>query len=597
MRLSRAFLPTLKESPADAQVVSHVLMVRGGFIRKVAAGIYNFLPLGWRVVKKVEDIVREEMNRAGAQEVLMPAAVPAELWQESGRWEQYGPELLRFKDRKGADFCIGPTHEEVIVEMVRRDTSSYRQLPQNLYQVQAKFRDEMRPRAGLMRGREFIMKDAYSFDVSDEKAIASYWSMYRAYERIFRRCGLDFRAVEADTGAIGGSKSHEFQVLADSGEDAIVACDHCEYAANVEQAEVAHADAAGIKPLESGHGAVTTMTKVSTPKSKTIEQVAEFLKVPASQLIKSLVYMADGKPVVALVRGDRGLNEVKLKKAVGATALYLAREDEVKAATGVAPGFVGPLGLDPHKVTLVADVELRGATAAVTGAGEYDAHFVGVDLVRDAAHVTFTQLRLAEPGDACPRCGKGTFRGFRGIEVGHVFFLGTKYSKPMQCNFLDEQGATKPMVMGCYGIGITRVAAAAIEQHNDADGIVWPISIAPYEVEIVALQKDAAVVEAAEKLYAELTARGVEVLFDDRDERPGAKFKDADLIGVPLRIAVGARSLKEGKLEAKWRRDKQPTLIDASGAAEAVAGMVEAEKRRLEEVADAPSRAPAEASS
>ncbi len=579
MRLSRAFIPTLKESPADAQVVSHVLMVRGGFIRRIAAGIYNFLPMGWRVVKKIEDIVRDEMDRAGAQEVLMPAAVPAELWQESGRWDKYGPELLRFKDRKGSDFCIGPTHEEVIVEMVRRDTSSYRHLPLNLYQVQAKFRDEMRPRAGLMRGREFIMKDAYSFDVSDDKAIEAYWGMYKAYERIFRRCGLDFRAVEADTGAIGGSKSHEFQVLADSGEDAIVACDKCDYAANVEQAEVRAPDGAGIAPGAGEHAATTTLTKVATPKKKTIDDVAGFLGVPPSQLIKTLIYIADDKPVAALVRGDRGLNEVALKKAIGATQLFLAREGQVREATGVEPGYVGPVGLP---FTVVADVELRDATAAVAGAGEPDMHYTGVDLVRDGKNITFTPLRLAQPGDRCPRCDTGRFRGFRGIEVGHVFFLGTKYSAPMQCNFLDEAGATRPMVMGCYGIGITRVAAAAIEQNHDADGIIWPVSIAPYEVSVIALQvNDAAVMEAAETLYRELSARGVDVLFDDRDERPGAKFKDADLTGVPLRIAAGARSVKDGKLELKWRRDKQPTLIPIEGAAAHIAGLIAAEKQRL----------------
>ena len=592
MRLSRAFIPTLKESPADAQVTSHVLLVRGGFIRKVAAGIYNFLPLGWRVVKKVEDIVREEMTRAGAQEILMPAAVPAELWQESGRWDQYGPELARFVDRKGAEFCIGPTHEEVIVEMVRRDTSSYRDLPLNLFQIQAKFRDEVRPRAGLLRGREFIMKDAYSFDTTDEGAIAAYWSMYRAYERVFRRCGLDFRAVEADTGAIGGSRSHEFQVLADSGEDAIVACDTCDYAANVEQAEVAHGDDPGIRPGASGHAATTTLTRVATPKKKTIEDVATFLQVSPGQLIKTLVYIADGAPVAALVRGDRGVNELKLKKVLGATTVHLARDEEVKAATGVLPGFVGPIGVHPERMKLVADIELRGATAGIAGAGEWDAHYTGVDLARDAAHVTFTPLRLAQAGDRCPRCARGAFRGFRGIEVGHVFFLGTKYSAPMHCDFLDEQGNEKPMVMGCYGIGITRVAAAAVEQNHDADGIVWPMSIAPYAVEIVALQRDAAVSEAAERLYRELGERGIEVLFDDREERPGAKFKDADLIGVPLRIAVGARSLKEGNLELKWRKDKAATPLPLEGAAEHVARLVADEKRRLLEAADAPSNAP-----
>ena len=575
-RYSRAFSPTLKETPADAPGVSHVVRVRGGFIRQLAAGIYNFLPLGWRVVRKIEDIVREEMNRAGAEEVLMPAAVPAELWQESGRWQVYGPELLRFKDRKGAEFCIGPTHEEVIVEMVRRDTASYRELPKNLYQIQSKFRDEKRPRAGLMRAREFIMKDAYSFDRDESGALKAYDSMYEAYGRIFRRCGLDFRAVEADTGAIGGSRSHEFQVLADSGEDAIVSCDNCDYAANVEQAETA-------KPATPGITGGGSLEKVATPTQKTIEDVSKFLGVQPSQLVKTLVYVADGKPVAALVRGDRELNEIALKQAAGAQQLYLARDTEVKDAAGVAPGFVGPVGLS---IPIYADWELEGATGAVTGAGEDGAHYKGVDLARDAKVTKFAPLRLAVAGDLCPRCKTGHFRPFRGIEVGHVFFLGTKYSQPMHCDFLDEDGSKKPMVMGCYGIGITRIAAAAIEQNHDTNGIVWPMSIAPYQVEVISLQNDAAVVEAAEALYKELAARGVEVLYDDRGERAGAKFKDADLIGVPLRVAVGARSLKEGKLELKWRKDKDPTLIDATSAAEQVAGLVAAEKQRMRAKAD-----------
>jgi prolyl-tRNA synthetase len=576
MRLSRAFVPTLKESPADAQVVSHVLMIRGGFIRRVAAGVYAFLPLGWRVLKKVEDIVRDEMNRAGAQEVLLPAAVPAELWQESGRWDRYGPELLRFKDRKGADFLIGPTHEEVIVDMVRRDVSSYRALPLNLYQIQAKFRDEMRPRAGLMRGREFIMKDAYSFDVSEEKASEAYERMFGAYRRIFLRCGLDFRAVEADTGAIGGSRSHEFQVLAESGEDAIVACDACDYAANVEQADIGEGE-------PPGAGASGPLTVVATPGKKTIDEVAGFLKLPASRIIKTLVYIADGKPLAVLVRGDHGVNELKLARAIGAQELSLARDEEVVEATGVAPGFVGPIGLDPARITVLADVRLRASTGMVAGACQPDAHCTGVDLARDAAHLTFAPLRLAEPGDRCPRCSEGRFRGFRGIEVGHVFFLGTRYSAPMQCNFLDEHGKSRPMVMGCYGIGITRVAAAAIEQHHDAGGIIWPMSIAPFQVEVVALQRDAAVTEVAETLYRDLESRGVEVLLDDRDERPGGKFKDADLIGVPLRVAVGARSLKEGNLEVKWRREERPALIPVEGAADHIAGLVAGELGRLKQ--------------
>ncbi|HTM23164.1 MAG TPA: proline--tRNA ligase [Kofleriaceae bacterium] len=572
MRYSRAFIPTLKEVPADAQVPSHIYLVRGGFMRRVAAGIYEFLPLGVRVVQKVANIVREEMNRAGAQEVLMPAAVPGELWQESGRWEKYGPELLRFKDRKGADFCFGPTHEEVIVDMVRRDVKSYRDLPQNLYQVQVKFRDEMRPRAGLMRGREFIMKDAYSFDVSDEKAAAAYDGMYAAYQRIFKRCGLDFRAVEADTGAIGGSRSHEFQVLAETGEDAIVACDTCDYAANVEQAGVAAAAAPGI----AGGGA---LEKVATPRARTIDEVSKFLEVEPSRLIKTLIYMVDGKPVAALVRGDRGLNEIALKKATGGSQLYLARDEEVLAATGSPPGFVGPVGLT---IPVWIDDELRGASGAVAGANQTDTHYTGVDVERDVPGARPAALRLAEAGDRCMRCGKGSYRPFRGIEVGHVFFLGTVYSTPMKCVFLDESGAEQAMVMGCYGIGITRTAAAAIEQNNDANGIIWPMSIAPFEVHLAPLQmNDAAVVAAADQLYRELSALGIEVLIDDRDERPGAKFKDADLIGIPLRVAVGGRSLKEGNLELKWRRDDKPTMLPAAGAAAAIAELVRAERARL----------------
>lgn len=571
MRFSKAFIPTLKEVPADAQTASHVFMIRGGYLRKLAAGIYNFLPLGLRVIQRIEGIVRDELNRADAQELLMPASIPAELWQETGRWQKYGPELLRFKDRKGADFCFGPTHEEVIVDIVRREIKSYRDLPLNLYQIQGKFRDEMRPRAGLMRGREFIMKDAYSFDVDADAARKSYDCMYEAYKRIFSRCGLDFRPVEADTGAIGGSLSHEFQVLAESGEDRIVACDACDYAANVEEAGIRPST----QPAITGGGDLET---VATPGQKTIAEVATFLKVEESKLIKSLVYMADGEPVVVLLRGDRVVNEVALKKLTGATELFLAREGQAKKATGAPTGFVGPVGLE---LPIYADLELKGATGAVAGANELDKHVTGLDLERDAKIREFADLRFAMEGDPCPRCD-GHYKSYRGIEVGHVFSLGTVYSEPMGCTYLDEQGKSKTMVMGCYGIGITRIAASAIEQNHDEGGIIWPMSIAPFEVTVLPLQmNDEDVLAAAETLYQGLSERGVEVLLDDRKERPGGKFKDADLIGIPLRIAIGKRSLADGKVELKWRKDAEATTIDFEGAVDAIAKLVDDEKKRL----------------
>lgn len=569
--MSRAFVPTLKEVPADAQVVSHIYMVRGGFIRRLAAGVYNFLPLGWRVLRKVEEIVRQELDRAGCQELLMPAAIPGELWQESGRWEKYGPELLRFKDRKGADFCFGPTHEEVICDIVRREISSYRALPLNLYQIQGKFRDEMRPRAGLMRGREFIMKDAYSFHASEEDALHTYREMYAAYERIFKRCGLEFRTVEADTGAIGGSVSHEFQVLAESGEDAIVACDQCEYAANVEQAEVV--------PEPADSGAPGELTKVDTPNARTIDEVAAFLKVPPARLVKTLIYIADGKAVAALVRGDRELNEVALKKLTGATQIDLAGDKQVFEATRAPVGFAGPVGLD---LPVYADEELRGAVGMATGANAKDAHYTGVDLARDVNVTAWGGLRQAIAGDTCARCKQGHYRAFRGIEVGHVFYLGTKYSQPMACNFVDEDGTSKPMPMGCYGIGITRTAAAAIEQNHDESGIIWPMSIAPYEVTVLSLQpNDPDVVAACDRIYEQLQARGVDVLYDDSGERAGVKFKNADLIGVPLRVAVGKRGLADGQVEVKWRTEKDATLTPVGEVVERVGKMVEDERARL----------------
>ena len=546
MRLSQTLVPTLKEAPAEAEVPSHVFMVRGGYLRKVAAGIYSFLPLGWRVVQKVSRIIREEMNRAGASEVFMPAVIPAELWQESGRWEQYGAQLLRLKDRKGGDFVVGPTHEEVICALVRGDLRSWRQLPMNLYQIQTKFRDELRPRAGLMRGREFIMKDAYSFHVDENDAKREYENMYQAYKRIFTRCGLAFRPVEADTGNIGGSLSHEFQVLAETGEDALVACDKCDYAANVEQAATRKTP-----PAHAGK-ATQAMTRVETPGQHTIAEVSAFLKVPPTQLAKTLIYLADGAPIAVLVRGDREVNEIKVKKAIGAMDLLLASDAAVREVTGAPVGFAGPVGL---KVPVYCDFEVCAMTDFVVGANQADAHVVGVNLDRDFTPTACGDYRQAAPGDPCPRCDGGVFKGYRGIEVGHVFYLGQKYSKPMGVRFLAGDGGEKVPEMGCYGIGVTRIVAAAIEQNHDKDGIVWPVPLAPYEVTVLDLQQDDEAVKAtAKKIYEGLTAAGIEVLYDDRDERPGVKFKDADLVGIPFRVAVGKKGLAEGVVELKLRR-------------------------------------------
>ncbi len=552
MRYSQYLLSTLKETPADAEVVSHQLMMRAGMIRKVAAGIYSYLPLGLRSIRKVEQIVREEMNRAGAIELLMPMVVPAELWQESGRWEQYGKELLRIKDRKDSAFCLGPTHEEVITDIVRREVRSYRQLPLNLYQIQSKFRDEIRPRFGLMRGREFIMKDAYSFDVDEAGADVVYEKMYQAYRRIFERCGLRFRAVEADTGNIGGSSSHEFMVLADSGEDAIVSCDSCEYAANVEKAEVCDPQAEAPTPTQ-------TLQKVATPARRTIEEVAEFLKARPEQLIKTLIVQTDAEETVAvLLRGDRELNDIKLCRLLGCNAVELASEELVKQVTGAPTGFAGPVGL---KARVLADFEVRSMVDAITGANELDAHYTGVACGRDFAVEAFADLREAVAGDPCPRCS-GKLEIWRGIEVGHVFKLGTKYSTALDASFLDAQGQEQVLFMGCYGIGIGRTVAAAIEQNHDANGIIFPMPLAPFQVIVTMVNpNDEPVNQAAVALYEELLELGIEVLLDDRDERPGSKFKDADLLGIPLRVTVGARGLKESSLELQERRSGQREMI------------------------------------
>ena len=567
MRYSQYLLSTLKETPADAEVVSHQLMMRAGMIRKVAAGIYSYLPLGLRSIRKVEQIVREEMNRAGAIELLMPMVVPAELWQESGRWEQYGKELLRIKDRKDAAFCLGPTHEEVITDIVRREVRSYRQLPLNLYQIQSKFRDEIRPRFGLMRGREFIMKDAYSFDANEAGADVAYDKMYQAYRRIFERCGLRFRAVEADTGNIGGSSSHEFMVLADSGEDAIVSCDSCEYAANVEKAEVREPRTTAPTPTPT-----QTLLKVATPARRTIEEVAEFLKASPEQLIKTLIMQTDvGETVVVLLRGDRELNDIKLCRLLGCNEVELASEERVKQVTGAPTGFAGPVGL---KARILADFEVRSMVDAITGANEVDAHYTGVACGRDFTVETFADLREAVAGDFCPRCA-GKLEVWRGIEVGHVFKLGTKYSSALDATFLDAQGQEQVLFMGCYGIGIGRTVAAAIEQNHDDNGIIFPMPLAPFQVIVTMVNpNDEQVNQAADGLYTELLGLGIEVLLDDRDERPGSKFKDADLLGIPLRVTVGARGLKEGALEVQERRSGQREMIPVAEVGAVVAERV-----------------------
>ena len=544
MRMTRLHAPTLKEIPKDAEVVSQQLLVRGGYVRKLAAGIYDFLPLANRVLHKIEAIVREELEAAGAQEVRLPIVQPSEIWEESGRWGQYGPELLRLRDRKGNEFCLGPTHEEVIVDLVRRDVSSWKVLPLNLYQIQIKFRDEIRPRAGLMRGREFIMKDAYSFDLDDDGANASYDAMYAAYERIFTRCGLDFRAVEADTGAIGGSRSHEFQVLADSGEDAIVSCDNCDFAANVEQAELPAA-------IATDGAASAPAAQIATPGHKTIADVSAFLETAPDRFIKTLIVEADGLLHAVLVRGDHAVNLIKVKKLLDAQQVELADDAAAFKATGAPVGFIGPVSLTGVE-SVIADHAVAGLRGAVCGANVKDAHLQHVDAGRDF-QATYADVRMAEQGDQCPRC-EGHLRAHRGIEVGHVFFLGTKYSEAMRCTVLDETGRERPIVMGCYGIGVSRVLAAAVEQNHDENGIVWPVSLAPYQVSVLPLQMNKPeVVEAAERIYAELQAAGVEVLLDDRKERAGGKFKDAELIGAPWRIAIGARGLETGEVELKPR--------------------------------------------
>jgi prolyl-tRNA synthetase len=566
MRLSKLFVPTLREDPADAEVVSHRLMLRAGMIRKLSAGIYDYLPLGLKVLRNIEAIIREEMVRAGAQEVLLPAMQPAELWEETGRWGLYGKELIRLKDRHDRSFCLGPTHEEVVTDLIRREVKSYRQLPINLFQIQTKFRDEIRPRFGLMRGREFIMKDAYSFDGDEEGAGDSFKRMYDAYHAIFNRCGLNFRAVEADTGLIGGLSSHEFMVLADTGEEGIASCTSCQYAANVEQAEV---------KFPGGHSADAArkakLEKVSTPDQKSVEEVSAFLKVPADRLVKTLLVRVGQKVVAVLIRGDHELNEIKLKKLLGTADVQLADSAAVERATGAPSGFSGPVGL--KGVEVLADHAVAGVVNMVVGANEKDAHWVNANLDRDFKVDRFADLRNAKADDPCPRCG-APISIFRGIEVGHVFMLGTKYSQSMKAVFLDPQGEERPLIMGCYGIGVSRIMAAAVEQNHDEKGIRWPLPIAPFAVEIIPVQDQSErVMITAELIYGSLLKAGVAVLIEDRSERAGVKFNDADLIGIPYQVIIGEKNLRDGFVELKERSSGERKQISAEKIIDDVLGL------------------------
>ena len=559
MRVSQFFLSTLKEAPADAEIVSHKLMLRAGLIRRLAGGIYTWMPLGLRVLRKVEAIIREEMNRAGAIELFMPAVQPAELWQESGRWQKYGPELLRIKDRHDRDFCIGPTHEEVITDLVRREVKSYRQLPLNFYQIQTKFRDEIRPRFGVMRGREFIMKDAYSFHATYEDLQREYANMYETYTRIFTRLGLKFRAVAADTGSIGGTGSHEFHVLADSGEDAIAFCPDSDYAANVELAEARAPETPRAAPAEA-------MSKVPTPGKTRCEDVAELLGLPLERTVKAIAVMHDDDFVLLLLRGDHELNEIKVQKLPGLDPFRFATDAEIERHLGCKPGYIGPVGIDP-KIRVVADRSVAVMSDFVCGANEEGFHLRGVNFGRDLPEPEVADIRKVVAGDPSPD-GKGKLQIVRGIEVGHIFQLRTNYSAKMQAVFLDQKGKQRPFEMGCYGIGVTRIVGAAIEQNHDERGIIFPDPIAPFQLAIVPVgyHKSAAVREAADRLYEVLRAAGIDVLIDDRDERPGVMFADMELIGIPHRVVVGERGLKDGKIEYQARRDQAAQTVELEQA-------------------------------
>jgi len=559
MRTSQFFISTLKEAPSEAEIVSHKLMLRAGLIRKLGSGLYTWMPLGLRVLRKVESIVREEMNRAGAVELLMPAIQPAELWQESGRWEQFGPQMLKIKDRHERDFCFGPTHEEVITDIARKEIRSYRQLPLNFYQIQTKFRDEIRPRFGVMRAREFVMKDAYSFHAGAQDLEREYRNMYDTYSRIFSRLGLKFRAVAADTGAIGGTGSHEFHVLADSGEDAIAYSTASDYAANVEFANA-------VAPLTPRGPATQKIQRVPTPGKTTCEEVAAMLGLPLSRSVKALAVMHEEQMLMLLVRGDHQLNEAKVAKLPGLNLFRFATEKEIEARVGCRPGYIGPVGL-PSEITLIADRSVAAMNDFVCGANEAGYHLTGVNFRRDLAEPLVADIRNAVAGDPSPD-GKGRLEICRGIEVGHIFQLGSKYSKALSATFLDESGKAQVMEMGCYGIGVSRIVAAAIEQENDERGIIWPRPMAPFQVAIapIGYRKNDEVKNVADRLHDELQSAGIEVLLDDRDERPGVMFADLELIGIPHRVTVGERGLKDGKVEYQERGDASARAIELQSA-------------------------------
>lgn len=556
MRVSKLYAPTLREVPAEAEVVSHQLMLRAGFMRKAAGGIYTYLPLAWRVLKKIERIVREEMDAKGSQELLMPIVQPAEIWQESGRWDVYGAEMFRLQDRHNRCFCLGPTHEEMVTTLIRGDVRSYRQLPLSVYQIQNKYRDERRPRFGLMRGREFIMKDAYSFDRDEAGLDKSYQDMYDAYTNIFTRCGLNFRPVEADSGAIGGSGSHEFMVIADSGEAEIVFCTSCDYAANVEKAE--------LFPLEAQEEAMLTKEEVVTPDCKTIADVCAYLKLPVDHSVKAVAYNSEKGLILCFVRGDHEVNEIKVINTCGVIDLEMATEEQL-AAAGTVGGYMGPVGIDNKKVIVVVDATVMKMHNVCCGANKEGYHFINVNPGRDFTPTYVADIRLIQEGDPCPHCG-GEVSKARGIEVGQVFKLFTKYSSALKATYLDENGKEQPMVMGCYGVGVSRTMAAAIEQNYDDNGIIWPIEIAPYHVLVVPVNtKDETSAAKAEEIYMQLKKVGLETVIDDRKERPGVKFKDADLIGYPLRVVVGPKTLTEGKLEVKIRKTGEIRYLPLDG--------------------------------